>query len=333
MLAAMGFLFVPNSGSDLYRLIPIMHGYSQISFSDIWGYAFETNTPVAIIYMYLIGKTHIDGLLPAITSFISFGNIFYILNKSIQKYKVKSKDAALTLLFLMSSGMFFEVISGIRSMLAFSIIAVVFYKEIYENKSPFKNFLWYAVAGLIHPAALALSIIRISFLLFQQGNSVARRLLYLLLVLSSSVILFVFGDKYYLSMVDKASRYLTGDAYSYLWQYVIGIIVLVVISIMQFLTYRLNMKVRSKEINNNLKFSFMLSIVVVILFSEYNTFHRFVIVNSIISIPMLLYIIQNNYFQARKKAYFKLTIYILALIILCLACTRGNLSSLKFFIL
>ena len=47
LLAAMAFMFVPNTGADLYRLVPIMHNYSQFNFQEIWRIALNSSTPSA----------------------------------------------------------------------------------------------------------------------------------------------------------------------------------------------------------------------------------------------------------------------------------------------
>ena len=83
--------------------------------------------------------------------------------------------------------------------------------------------------------------------------------------------------------------------------------------------------------NNALKFSTLLSLLVLVLVSEYNTFHRFTIYNLIFSIPLFLFVMSN--LGSREKKVLRLLIAFVSIVLLFLASSRGDLSSLKFFVL
>lgn len=334
LLTIMAYLFVPNPGADLYRLIPIMDAYSNASREEILNLMLNSNTPFSVLYLYLIGFLNSPGFLPAITAFIFFFNIFYILKKSAIYLGSKSRDVALVLLLFMSSGIYFEVISGIRNMLAFSIITVCFFKEVIEKKSIIKNIVWYIAASLIHPAALALTLIRFIYFSFQSKHNFKTRILYSIILISGISILFINAPQYLNFMIEKASSYISGGAYSYIWEYLIGVIIFIYIIWCQVLFYSINKNDQvSKNIYNFNKFSILISLILIIFILEYNTFHRFILLNSIIVIPVTLYILNSTFFNKKSKAYFKITLMYLSILLLMLASSRGNLSSLKFFIL
>lgn len=330
MLTIMAFFYVPPSGADLYRLIPIMKIWASLNFQELWHEMLHSSTPINLIYMHIIGQTKIDGLLPAITAFIFFRNVFYILKSSVYKYNISSPNAALVLFFFMSLGVFIEVISGIRTMLGFSIIAVCVYQEMIEKKFILKNIFWYIIASLIHPAVLVMTLIRFSYLIFEGSKSNYQRISKMFVMLIALVLLFVFGEEYLLSSVDKAKYYIFYGTFSYYWEYLIGVISLLFIFYLILLVSKLK-KIESDmdSIHNLIGFCKYLIIFIILFSFEYNTFHRFVIFLSILAIPLLIYVLKStNYI----KTNFKVLTLILSGSLLLIACARGNLTSLKFFI-
>lgn len=331
ILSIMAYNFVPAEGNDLYRLIDVMHFYAEQNFEQIINSLKQSSTPVHVAYFYLIGKLRVDGLLAGITAFIFYRNIFYILKKFALRYSISSKNTALALLFFMATGSYMEVISGIRTMLGISIVAVCFYDELIEGKSIFKNVLWYIIAMLMHPVALAIIIIRILFMAMESSKSKFGKLRLGIVLIILAMALFKYGNRYIISMGDKVIEYVTlEDGYSYFWEYVIGIIDLTLILVIQGNLRKDIKKFKSLEyMKNYLRFSWVISAVVIIfLIVEYNTFHRLVIFNSILVGPILMETLNNGY---KKSEILSKTIFITSIIMLAIACARGNLCSLKFF--
>ena len=207
LLSIMSFFYVPPMGADLYRLVPIMHFWASLSFSELLEAMVHSATPINLLYMFLIGKTKIDGLLPAITALLFYGNVFYIFKKSVIRYKISPFDASLVLFFFMSLGVLIEVISGIRTMLGFSFIAVCVYREMVEGKPIFKNLLLYVLASLLHPAVLVLTIIRFSYFMLEKNKNNYQWFSKASFMIILSVILVVFGKNYLLATVEKAKMY------------------------------------------------------------------------------------------------------------------------------
>jgi len=334
LLATMAFFFIPPSGADLYRLIPIMHIFANLSFSELWQSMLHSTNPVYLLYMNLIGRTKIDGLLPAITALLFYKNVFYILKKSVIRSKVTAHDSALVLFFFMSIGALIEVISGIRTMLGFSFIAVFIYKEMVEGKSIYKNVLWYIVVSLLHPAVFALTVIRFTYLLFEKSSTKYKQFSKLLIMICSAGILFFFGKEYFMASFEKGKHYIMSDSYSYFWEYVIGGICLLLILNIEFITSKLiKIEGDTGSIQNLLGFCKFLSVILIIISIEYNTFHRFVIFLTIMAIPLLANILKSSNYKKVVKINFKQLVFIISFILLLLATSRGNLTSLKFFIL
>lgn len=334
ILSIMGFIFVPPKGADLYRLNINMQEYARLDFLSILDYTKSSTTPITILYMYFIGKTEIEGLLPAITAFIFYSNIFYIFKKTVTKYNIESKKIFIVLLFFMATGSFFEVISGIRTMLAFSIIMRSVFEEIIEEKSFIKNVIWYIIAGLIHPVGLAVVIIRIFFFMLTKQSAKSKKVRNILILLMAMALLYTVGKNYLFEMLNKITEYITLGNYSYIWEYIIGTITLIVIfEIQHFYKKYIKKEHYNIEIENIYKFSWVINIISIFLAFEYNTFHRFIILNTITILPVLLYIVkylEDNMADKRYKNFYNIII-LASLLILVIACARGNLSSLKYF--
>lgn len=334
LLSIMSFFYVPSAGADLYRLIPVMHLWGNLSFSQVWIEMIKSPTPIYVLYMNLIGRTKIDGLLPAITCFLFYSNVFYVLKKSVSKYKLNALDASLLLFFFMSTGVLIEVISGIRTMLGFSFIAVCIYKEMVEDKPIFKNIIWYILASLLHPAVLALTVIRFVYLLFEKNTNnyqIVSKILSLVIVIA---IYYFFGREYLIYGFEKGKAYIFSRSFSYFWEYLIGTISLMFIIYMEFLTSKL-IKTEGDIESTHVLLGFckFLSIILIVLFIEYNIFHRFVIFLSIIAIPLLANLLSMNNYRKVSKVKLRQLVLFLSCVLLVIACARGNLCSLKFFIL
>ncbi|MFR2795614.1 EpsG family protein [Romboutsia timonensis] len=328
VLSIIAYNFVPAVGNDLYRLLIAMHSYTQESISQIITTLKTSSTPITVLYFYIIGKFSKDGLLAAVTAFIFYNNVFYIFKKTAIKYSISSKNIALALLFFMSTGSYMEVISGIRTMLGISIVAVCFYKEEIEQKSIVLNIVWYIVAALIHPVALATVIIRFLLLIYQSLKIKNMISFFILFILCTGI--FILGKNYINLMSEKAINYVTTEnRHWYLWEFLIGCIDMFIIFIIQ-IKFLKNKNYTTHDSKMIRYFSFIKVINIIILISsiiEYNTFHRFAIFSSILINPILMILLNSK--NENKKIYN--IVFLSSIIMLFIACSRGNLCSLKFF--
>lgn len=332
LLTTMSFFYVPARGADLYRLIPIMHIYGGLSFSELWSGMMKSMTPIYMLYMNLIGRFKIDGLLSAVTCLLFYNNVFYILKKSAKRYKLSGLDTSLILFFFMSIGALIEVISGIRTMLGASFVAVCVYKEMVEGKNIFRNLPWYILASLFHPAVLLLSLIRFSYAFLEKSGSTLKKIIKLIILIIVSGIFYYIGKDYFLFSLEKGVAYLLYGTHSYFWEYLIGLISLFFIIYIEFLTSKIvKLDDHATYIENLLKFCKFFSILLIIFLIEYNTFHRFVIFFSIFSIPLLAYILKDSVYKKITRVNVRFLIFLVSCLLLIIASIRGNLSSLKFF--
>ena len=335
-LSIIGFLYKPTSGADLSRIIPIMHSYAKLDFNGIIERFFNTSTPFAMIYYSVIGKLGIDSLLPAITTFLVYNNIFYVFRKYIKKNQdIDNKYVATTLFFIMSTGAFIEVISGIRMMLAFSILLRCVYNENYEGKSVIVNIPLYIVASLIHTSAIVLFIIRVLIYIILEKKKKKYRLIKKIILIFALLFLYlIIGNIYISKMFDKAEYYFNEGTYFYIWDFIKTYILLISIIITTFYYKKYIKTTYDYDIKSNnytMNFSIILTFIAIIVsLQEFSTFYRFTYFNTMLNIPIILNCLKLDNNLKRKNNYLKL-IMLLSLVTLSIAITRGGLSSLKFF--
>ena len=329
ILAIMGFFYVPAESADLSRIWSTMKDFSSNSFKEQLDFSFSTNIPLFHLFTYCISLTGVYSLLPAIVAFIFYLNSFYIIKDYSQKKEYSSLSIGMTFFVFMCFGQFVQVISGIRSMLAFSIIARCVYNEYINNKNILKNIIWYIIASAIHPAALALFLIHL-LLTFILSNKFSRlkKIVSIFIIVS---ILLIFGKDYVQEMVSSANSYLTEDSYSYIWEYIMAILYLILL-----LVVLSNLKSVYFDLVLLKKYVCCFILIVFVFIPVYSIFQRYTVFISILSSPFFMEVINNGQVEncAHKYSQNKLLqlVFLVSMFILILACSRGNLSGLKFFI-
>lgn len=333
MLVILAFFFVPDSSKDLYRWLQISNDWPSLGLkSFIFNVAMKSNTPVAYFMMYACRLTGFDGTLPAFCAFIFYTNAFHVLLASYQKLQASSKDISLAFIFLMCTGSFLEVISGVRCFVAFSIIARCFFDEFIEKRSIAKSIPLYLVAALIHLAVLPVLAIRLGYLIFIELSLYKNNSLINLIMVSLFLIVFLYeGSSIIQASIAKAKSYLTSRHYSYTWEYIIGILKYSLVG------YIIHKGRCDAHLDNDISLMNLMSvnkiyiIVALLLFFEYNTFHRLAIPIDILSIPIVS--TTSKTIKDPDRASFRTCIIVSCALILALASARGNLCGYKFFVL
>lgn len=331
ILSLMGFFFLPNKYNDLYRIYEIMNNYSKIPIKDFFvNYVSKSNVPVSLIYYWIIGQFKINGLLPFITTFIFYSNIFYILYDFYEKNNISNKALSLSLLIIMCNSSFFETISGIRNMLAFSILLKCFYDEFYNNKYLSKNIIWYVISALIHPSTIVLIILRFSFLVLEEMTSNKAKVLLVYVTAILSILIFAYGSPFIENVISMGKNYVLNGDYSYIWETFISVLLLIALYFIKIRCKKfsfLDGNVRLGLLNNK-KMSKLLEVIVLLFIFEHSIFFRFSNFNLFLNIPIIL-IYNDELFKSDNDNYRYIKFYFYS--ILFLSCIRGNLCSLKFW--
>lgn len=342
-ICGIAFLYIPAAEADLYRLIEYMFNYAALSRDDFRVALFnptESGAPASMIYLRAIGLTGIAGLLAGLTTLIVFGNIFYIIYNFSKNLPSPNKAIAFTLFVIMSNGIYMQTVSGIRNMLAFSILAKCFYDEIQNDKDVWKNAIWYTLACLLHPAAIGAVLIRLVVLIHDKfSRGMIRSLIITTLTLSliAYLILYFGGAAYFDSAFEKIASYTSEIGYTYFWNNLIAVLTILFIAINYKLYKISNKRPYDSKISSLIKLSYMLTVMCLIFMFEHTIFVRFTALNLIIMIPVIMSNISSITSSTGKAMHshnflIRLSFYI-PIIVFCISVTRGALSSLKFFII
>ena len=334
MLAAMGFFFVPSSSTDLARLTVYMHDWSAQSISWLVDKCSSSSTPAYIAYFWLAGQLHVDGLLPAITALIFYGLVFSCYWDFASRDSVPNKAVALGLFAFMSLGTFLQVISGIRSYLGFAFVFRAIYTEWFKGRKLVFNLPLYILAGTMHSASLVLVVARFLFLVFQRTNGRYGRFAAVVLA-GLGIFLFTWvGGDYLAAAVDKANSYITGEVYSYAWETIIHLIsaLCAVVSLQACRAVRDG----SSGLHNTWFFTAAIFIVsTCFLPFDYSIFLRFTTVGTLF-VPLLamsaLKPCAKDVSLTNEQIGYRRLMICLCVIVLLLACARGDLSAYKFFL-
>ena len=259
-----------------------------------------------------------------------YGNLFHIFKCEAKRGNRSSDSIAVTLLFIMSSGRFLEVISGIRCMLAFSIIFRFIYDEMYENKSIIRSIPFYVIAVLLHSAAIPLVALRLFFSCFEKKKNILSTILNGLLATIVLLIGIKIGEDYLDAALATANYYLSANIYSYGWEYIIVSLSLLIILSCSWKLWKWYPEAFTKE-KNIIKFLLILFVCEGLTISTYTIYHRFTAISISLSIPLVLTLLnqeENSSFSRTRKI-----IVIVSMMILFLASIRGNLCGYKFFLI
>ena len=331
LLAVMAFFYVPGESADLYRWRILAEPWKHETFSWFWNNRVITKpTPVGFLYVYIFQMTGIDGLLPMVCSLGFFGNVFHIFKCEAHRENCSSESVAATLLFFMSSGRFLEVISGVRCMLAFSIVARFMYDELYEKKSIIRSLPFYLLTVLLHSAAIPLVGIRLFCFIFEKKRSLISTFFNVIVVGAVCVVGIKVGEDYLDAGMEKANNYLSKSGYSYLWEYIIATLTLLIVVYLIVELYRRYPDIIRKH-KDSVRFLLILLLIQIVTIRSYSIYHRFMVVSTIMCIPAMLLFLNTEESRGRMKS--KQNIILISLLILLVACVRGNLCGYKFFLL
>lgn len=340
-LSMMGYFYVPYITADLYRLLPIMHHDAAMTISQLTERMISTGTPMVPLYYYCIGQLGVDGMLPAITAFITFALCFSIIMDFSKKNNINRKAVAIAIFVLMSRGFFYQTISTIRTVLSLSIISWCIYQEKVNNKNPVSLLLLMSIAALFHVIGQFVFLCWLIYIFVEKRGSISnfQKILFGcfllgLFVLYSGNILDAFLEK----GEGYAKLYQTGEGYSSKWETILsfGTIAIVGYSLGKFKQmYKEKLyanQLTDTEIGLNRLSCFLMlftTMNVIMYFVEFNMFFRTSYFLMMLVTPIILYVVSIEIEHKKAKTYNALLI--MSSIILIIACVRGDLSALKFF--
>lgn len=161
-LAVMAYYYVPTADSDITRYFQWVELYSRYDFSYLIDSFFSGRQSFIAfsILCWFMGHYANMHLLPAFVVFTVFLIAQYITCKTAEDYKIPSKYTfAYIILILLGLG-FYHVTNNIRNILAFSLIGLGVFRDVYQKKRDPLTYILYVIAFFLHSSSIALICLR-----------------------------------------------------------------------------------------------------------------------------------------------------------------------------
>ncbi len=155
LFAVLAYNMTPYATDDLsryYRELNNMRagGLDELesAFKDD---IYEWNTyRVAAYYFYFISRLPNNNWLQTVTIFIVYGLMFLVIYKASRHFKVDKLNTFLGTLFFISTYWYYDVASGVRNGLAFTITFACAYFHLVERKNIIFCYIGYIIAIFMH---------------------------------------------------------------------------------------------------------------------------------------------------------------------------------------
>ena len=174
-LSIMAFFAVPKDTDDLYNYFRTLAKLRRGGFKCLRrmienGEEHWDSLPVCGFYFYLISLFPDNGMLPAVTIFLAYGSMFWVLWRASQRYEVNKWYLLVASFFILSTYWFYDICSGIRNGLTFTLFCFFAYVELVEKKWRPACWVGYVAMCLMHSRGILMMMIRIALLLSGKKN-------------------------------------------------------------------------------------------------------------------------------------------------------------------
>lgn len=333
ILCIIAYFYKPYSTGDLFRIRSTIEWFGTMDFEYFYNELVRPSSiPLSRMLYWIFGKLSIGKFISSFSCFISYSVIFYIINDIKDKYSISRMTTALTLFFIMTSSIYISVIGGIRMMISMSLVLYCYYQEHIKKRRSIFYLLLYIGSTLIHEMSIILVVIRFLMMFIDKRVSIKKKILYLLIcLLISAVILFRFHHILY-NIIAIGQNYLFGETYSDKWEYLMGMLILINIITIYCSFYRNNLDKNYPEIHQVNKGGIMAAVLGITFISIFTLFYRFIgHFLPLVSLPAIMITLEKH----RKKSISRISLatwFMIVSVAICfISCTRGSLSSLKFF--
>lgn len=249
-LSVMAFFVVPEETDDLSNYFWQVANLRKGGFSLLRqmiedGSEDWDSLPVCGLYFYLISRFPDNGMLPAVTIFLAYGSIFWVLWRAAKRYEVNKWYLFLASVFLLSTYWFYDICSGIRNGLTFTLFCFFAYVELVEKKWRPACWVGYVAMCLMHSSGILMMMIRGALLVSGKRNGkLVSVLVFFAMVVGGAVVPRlgdIFGIEYLQLISQKAERAVSTAGIYSSTQYIVNISVFVVAAIVFFyMSYAVN---------------------------------------------------------------------------------------------
>jgi hypothetical protein len=290
--------------------------------------------PLGFLYICTLCRINIH-LVPTITAFIFYTNVFYIIADYSEQNDIDSKIVGIITFLFLSRGLYCEVISGIRCMLAFSIVARCIYTEVYKKRSVIVHIPLYIICAFIHSASMvAAGLYLVTKALFEIRGW--KRITYVLVIGVVMALFTRYSSRVIDATYEKAFGYIETGGYSYVWEFAFnGIYALLTIYLMYKNYKRDTISSEGSALRRTCMAFYIMCFVFV---NVYSIYHRYISFVSLISLPVLMETLEQRYkheiisnSNSNSRSIVYTNILIVSMIMLLLSGLKGNLNGIRFF--
>ena len=236
-LSVMAFFVVPEETDDLSNYFSLIASLRKGGFSLLrrmieGGSEDWDSLPVCGLYFYLISRFPDNGMLPAVTIFLAYGSIFWVLWRAAKRYEVNKWYLFLASVFLLSTYWFYDICSGIRNGLTFTLFCFFAYVELVEKKWRPACWVGYVAMCLMHSSGILMMMVRLALLVSgRKGSKLTSVLISFVMIVGGAIMPHlgeITGIEYFQLISRKAERAASTSGFATGTQYLVNVSVFVV---------------------------------------------------------------------------------------------------------
>ncbi len=199
-IAVMSYFVQPSETDDLARYFYLINQIQEAGYEGFRemlenNYSDFGSFPVCGYYFYFISLFKNPHFLPFFTILICYGCIVLVIQKAAVKFKVDKFYTMLAMIFVISTYWYYDVCSGTRNGIAFTITVACAYYHLVERKNIPLCFVGYVLACGMHSSGIVLvGLVAVAWISSDFGNRIVNVVLILSLA-GGSALLGFFGDR------------------------------------------------------------------------------------------------------------------------------------------
>ena len=150
----------PKTDPDIVRYIAAVKDYANVSFFRAFNHGSYENLYVIDIWFWIIAKTGNYQLIAGTSVFFTYLISLYVLQDYAHSKSFNLRQRVYTLFLLMGLMNFCFSVNALRSELAFAMILLAVYRELYQKRRSVWTYFLYVLPIFMHFAAILLVLIR-----------------------------------------------------------------------------------------------------------------------------------------------------------------------------
>ena len=245
-LSVMAFNVAPMETDDLARYYNILErlrreGWDTLQNMIENGENDWDSLPMCGYYFYIASRFDNNGMLPAMTIFLAYGSMFLVLWRAAEKFNVGKWYLFLSVFLILSTYWFYDICSGIRNGLVYTLICAYAYFDLVEKKYRAACWVGYALSLLMHSSAVIPLFIVLLLVLTKRFNSSMVSSAMIAVTVLSGVVIPILGDitgfEYLQIISDKAEREMNRFGLVTDTNYLVNVSIFIVAALLVFYGY------------------------------------------------------------------------------------------------